>query len=562
MSFSNRCVRFEGGGEYVTMGDVLGFERADTFSISVWLKTTQATSGTILAKTVASGFPKGFEFLTAADGTVHLWLSHDKSTGDYIDVGTDDVVNTGVWTHVVVTYDGTSAAAGVLFYINGVPAATTVGSDALTDSIWDIGPFLLGKDVLAARVLVGRMDELAVYSAVLSAAEVSWIFNSGRPVDMLDVAAPAHLLSWWRMGEGDTYPTLQDSGPGAVVAFPTIADVSGNGRHGTVVDMTAACFVGTVPPGGYTSTSILFASPGTVQMGDVLGYGRTIPFSISFWVKKTGANVGGFVAKAIGAGGNGWRIYTTSGSEVSFFGYHVVGNSYLHMVSAAGILTGDWQHICLTYDGSETVAGLHLYVDGIEAAYAVQTDHLAPACPWDNAGPFILGYGWGGSQWAGYMDEVAAYGKELSIAEVGWVYNGGVPCDLLDASAPSSLDGWWRMGDIIIAKNPGTMTGMTSADIFSDSPDLGAESSVVAITMLADSPDSNGPEGVSWVGNGGSPPVVTYYKMRARDSGAAAPGYVTWVASTKDFAGAGYAGALPTPVGAMVAGSVIVVGEI
>lgn len=59
-------------------------------------------------------------------------------------------------------------------------------------------------------------------------------------------------------------------------------------------------------------------------------------------------------------------------------------------------------------------------------------------------------------------------------------------------------------------------------------------------------------------------PTVTgggtvYYKMRARDSGASPPGYVTWVVQgVPDLAGAGYPGASPTPVGAMVPGSVVV----
>jgi len=63
----------------------------------------------------------------------------------------------------------------------------------------------------------------------------------------------------------------------------------------------------------------------------------------------------------------------------------------------------------------------------------------------------------------------------------------------------------------------------------------------------------------------GSPitPVTTrYFKMRAQDSGAAPPGYVTWTAmGTPDFAGTGYSGGTPTPVGPMVSGSAIVADE-
>jgi hypothetical protein len=57
---------------------------------------------------------------------------------------------------------------------------------------------------------------------------------------------------------------------------------------------------------------------------------------------------------------------------------------------------------------------------------------------------------------------------------------------------------------------------------------------------------------------GGVPPT-THYKMRAQDSGAASPGYVTWtVTGAPDFDGKDYAGGTPTPVGPMVPGSAVV----
>jgi len=58
-------------------------------------------------------------------------------------------------------------------------------------------------------------------------------------------------------------------------------------------------------------------------------------------------------------------------------------------------------------------------------------------------------------------------------------------------------------------------------------------------------------------GGGGGP--TTYFKMRAEDSGA---GYVTWLATTPDYAGVGYPSGTPTPVGAMVPGSAVVAGRI
>lgn len=65
------------------------------------------------------------------------------------------------------------------------------------------------------------------------------------------------------------------------------------------------------------------------------------------------------------------------------------------------------------------------------------------------------------------------------------------------------------------------------------------------------------------VGFGAVGPTVTqYYKMRAQDDGVALPGYVTWIVTDDpDFAGAGFSGGTPTPVGSMIPGSAIVAAE-
>jgi hypothetical protein len=59
--------------------------------------------------------------------------------------------------------------------------------------------------------------------------------------------------------------------------------------------------------------------------------------------------------------------------------------------------------------------------------------------------------------------------------------------------------------------------------------------------------------------SGLDPGPTLFFKMRAKDSLA---GYVTWISSpAPDFAGAGYSGGTPTPVGSMVPGSAVVAAE-
>ena len=62
----------------------------------------------------------------ASFGLIHFW------PGNAIKVRTKDKLPLNAWTHVGVTYDGSSRAAGLKLFVNGQPAATEVEKDKLT----------------------------------------------------------------------------------------------------------------------------------------------------------------------------------------------------------------------------------------------------------------------------------------------------------------------------------------------------------------------------------------------------------------------------------------------
>ena len=69
-----------------------------------------------------------------------------------------------------------------------------------------------------------RVDELAIWSSDQS-ANISGIYNSGTTHDLSELtASPDH---WWRMGDGDNFPTIQDNVGNAdfVMYNMTVADI-------------------------------------------------------------------------------------------------------------------------------------------------------------------------------------------------------------------------------------------------------------------------------------------------------------------------------------------------
>jgi hypothetical protein len=119
-----------------------------------------------------------------------------------------------------MTYDGgtTGASSGDInnyysrfkIYIDGVNQTTNN-----TNSNYGWSGAISGQNLRIAKLVSGntlngeKIDELAIWSSDQS-SNISDIYNSGVPFDLSTlVNEPKH---WWRMGDGDTYPYLQDSG--------------------------------------------------------------------------------------------------------------------------------------------------------------------------------------------------------------------------------------------------------------------------------------------------------------------------------------------------------------
>ena len=71
----------------------------------------------------------------------------------------------------------------------------------------------------------GKLDEIAIWNSDQS-SNISDIYNSGVPFDLSTLTTePKH---WWRMGDGDTYPYLQDNGSEANCIFQMYNMTSAN----------------------------------------------------------------------------------------------------------------------------------------------------------------------------------------------------------------------------------------------------------------------------------------------------------------------------------------------
>lgn len=332
-----------------------------------------------------------------------------------------------------------------------------------------------------------------------------------------------------------------------------------------------------------TKSLLLNGSTQYCTGGDVLGsvLEYNVAWSISLW-RKTSGPAGMWIAK-----GDDSSPY----KGLQFYG---AGNVVVQAISApgsaatfstgTGLDDGAWHHVVLTKAAGASVSGgdWHIYVDGVDQTLTPSQDNLTGSIL--TTFPFLVGE-WGSVNpypFNGSLDEVAVYDKALNSAEVLWLFNAGIAGDLKDVAAPSNLKAWWHMGeDLAINTIPDqeglyNLTVVGSPTVQDDAPGLSLYQSYYepyvdpGHTWQQDTfsvYDSEYEEYVdpdhtwkqSFYGEGGP---TFFYKMRARDTGVAAPGYVSWVAQDDpDFGGTGFSSGSPTPVGIMVPGSATVVAR-
>lgn len=202
-------VLFGGVDEFVNLGVNFAFERTNSFSLVGWFKTTGA-GGSLVSKRGPSTQFQGWE-INNSSGSLRFNLTNNNATNNRLQVKTTDATfNDGVWHHFAATYAGTSLASGMKIYIDGSSEALTTDFNTLSATILNGTSANLGARNSSDNPFIGNLDECAIYDKELSAAEVTQIYNGGETLDLLPLKSAANLVGWWRMGDGDTFPTLLD----------------------------------------------------------------------------------------------------------------------------------------------------------------------------------------------------------------------------------------------------------------------------------------------------------------------------------------------------------------
>ena len=173
------------------------FSRVNPFALSLWLWAPSHAPRFVVvhhSKAPIDAGSRGYELLLenghAAFGLHHMW------PGNSLKVVTKTALPVNAWTHVTVSYDGSSRAAGVRIYLDGVAAEVDVVRDGLFKDITYEGgePSLaLGFRFRDNGFKGGRVDEFRVFNRAITALEAAHL--AGRPEAATTWNTPADKLT-------------------------------------------------------------------------------------------------------------------------------------------------------------------------------------------------------------------------------------------------------------------------------------------------------------------------------------------------------------------------------
>lgn len=425
---------FDGSsGEYVQMTDNALYDLNTTrgYSWCVWLNTDDLSTNSW--RTVWSQETTGTTYFYIYAGTLtdSFWgpLTNGIAVGWFADGSSnfvsrptlDNVISTGEWYHVCVTYDGgLSQADRFTIYVDGVDQTDYAeATDQSAGTINNISPddIRLGSNAAYSEHFDGRLDEFRYYLYSLTPSQVVMDMNSYTTSTNTTIGSK---VLEWKLDE------LTQS-----TANSTVAD----GPNGTISNATWAtktnCKINNCLSFDGTGDVVTLAT----ASDDAIDFSGSAPFSASAWVYITTMPGSGEKDAIITKWDEtstlrGYRLYvenddadTTGNFEVEL--YDESANQSITASQAVDSLSQNtWYHVAFTFNGGETgqAGDLSLFVDAEKVA--INTTNSSFLGVEDVAVDFTVGdYDATdavstNTGFTGYIDEVHVYNNVLTAEAV------------------------------------------------------------------------------------------------------------------------------------------------
>ena len=419
------AISFDGTQDYIDVPNTFSFP---SFTACAWIN--------LRSNATRSAFISNFE--NTANG---WWVEYNGGNIRVIDdigsPGTDDIlyataINEREWVHFCAGIDNTPRN---FLYING----SLIGnSDTPTGSWDDISSteLFIGQRGNNTMWVDGMMDDVRVYNRALSGAEILELYNN----------ANSALVGHWKLDETS----------GTAVA----ADSSNYGNNGTY----------TLDNSRYEQDGIIDNAISTennefIEVPHDSSFGNLDKLTLTGWAYPTGSGSGYLIYKSddysISSGSSNNRIIFTANRWNASIGRWRTNDD--------AIIDGQWNHIAITYDYSDTSNDPLLFVNGQSVAFTNETSTPSGSLLSSTENLFIgnTDSPLSSTDWSEPFDDIRIYNKILSATEIAEL-----------ATKPNeALIGHWKLDE-------------TSGTTAADSSQYGNDGTLTNSNFTTDSVDA------------------------------------------------------------------------
>ncbi|MCL4789693.1 MAG: immunoglobulin domain-containing protein [Verrucomicrobia bacterium] len=477
------AVGLDGGSQSVTTPWVAGLN-GNSFSVELWVNPAIVPAFRYVASSVVMASPRSGWYLAQDDGGVFgagnafvVRMFNQNATVQTVQLAAPLTGPAGTWYHLVLTYDGTTAA----LYMNGVQVTNAPAAYVPNVS----AAFTVGCRSDNTFHFPGEAAEAAMYTTALSPAQVAAHYNAAT-------TAPATYAATVLADAPVLYHRYQEP------IDPPAANLGTRGAaaNGLYIYNAQAGVNGPATPdfAGFDAANkaVGFNAGGGVVRIPALGL-NTNTVTISCWLRAVGSQpIGtGLVLHGSGANASGLTIDQVNGGLG--LGYIWNGNNYgISPTSDFGLPAlpdSQWAFAALVIQPSEAsiyICDVNNYANWSSMTNSFNVNHLNQ--PFAQATLVGAAAGFTNRNFNGDVDEVAIFNRSLSAGELYTQYAaavGGVPprifADLqgpadavaagdplvlsVDAGGTPALTYTWRRNSTTVATTTNGVLTIASASL-------------------------------------------------------------------------------------------------
>ncbi len=248
ISFLTKSVNFDGVNDYAHVDpSPSALDPLGDFTIQCWIKPdldcslyariiqTPATGIDSVVTAYSLGLGGNDNLHETDSNAFRLSFSVDDGVTETVRFTSEPVIVPNIWTHVIAIWD--DVGTSITLYVNGVSQNLYPGQPVVYVGVTNPG-LVVGWHSPADinYIWKGNLCSLAIIMRTISTVEAESL--AIRTINLLEHQIKDELESWWKLGDDDVFPTLEDSD---------------SINHLTMVNMDAGDIVNDVPHPNYPS---------------------------------------------------------------------------------------------------------------------------------------------------------------------------------------------------------------------------------------------------------------------------------------------------------------------